>query len=391
MTTHEADGADRLTAALAQGPVRVADAIVAVLADAGVQHVVGIPGGYTGDLFTALHEHPDIRVVQVREESIGSAMAEAHGRLTGKPLVVMGQGEWIVGNAGQGYLEAHLGSAPLVILTEMSENGPLSHHGPYQGGSGDYGSWDARKALEGVCKRVMIPQYPAQAVQQVQLAFKHACTGDPGPVGVIFHGDALRGRVDADSRPKLYATAPYLAPRVSEPDPAAIDRARAALAGAERPVILAGNGVRVGQACEALIELARAIDAPVATSASGKGVIDETDPLAVGVIGTFGHAPANAVVGEADVVLAVGTRLAPIDTGDENTALVDPERQRLLQIDVEPLHAAWTYPVEVAVVADAARALRALALGASPSPKAHAGADRVAEAIETSRRCFPSG
>src|SRR5919106_808415 len=121
--------------------VDVADAIVGVLAEAGIEYVLGIPGGYTGDLFAALHAHDTIRVVQVREESLGSAMAEAYGRLTGRPLVVMGQGEWIAGNAGQGFLEALLGSSPMVILTEMSDGGALSHHAPYQGGTGDYGSW----------------------------------------------------------------------------------------------------------------------------------------------------------------------------------------------------------------------------------------------------------
>src|SRR5205085_3383675 len=124
--------------------------------------------------------------VQVREESIGSYMAEAYGRLTGRPLVVMGQGEWIVGNAGQGYMEALLGSSPLVILTEMSDGGPLSHHAPYQSGTGDYGTWDARTALAGVTKRVMVSYNPAQAVQHTQLALKHAMTGDPGPVAVVF-------------------------------------------------------------------------------------------------------------------------------------------------------------------------------------------------------------
>src|SRR5215203_1588673 len=160
---------------------RVADAIVGVLAEAGVEYVLGMPGGYTGPIFSALHQHPTIRTIQVREESIGSTMAEAHGRLTGRPLVVMGQGEWIVGNAGQGYLEALLGSAPMVILTEMSDGGALSHHAPYQSGTGDYGTWDARTALEGVCKRVMVSHDPAQAVQHVQLALKHALTGEPGP------------------------------------------------------------------------------------------------------------------------------------------------------------------------------------------------------------------
>ena len=115
------------------------------------------------------------------------------GGLTGQPVVVMGQGEWIAGNAGQGFLEALLGSAPVLVLTEMSDGGPLSHHGYYQSGTGDYGSWDAVSALRGVTKRVMVSHDPAQAVQHTQLAIKHALTGEPGPVAVIYHGDALKG------------------------------------------------------------------------------------------------------------------------------------------------------------------------------------------------------
>ena len=91
---------------------RVADAIVAVLAEAGVEYVLGMPGGYTGPIFSGLHGHPTIRTIQVREESIGATMAEAYGRLTGRPLVVMGQGEWIAGNAGQGFLEALWAARP---------------------------------------------------------------------------------------------------------------------------------------------------------------------------------------------------------------------------------------------------------------------------------------
>lgn len=377
-STHEKG---RLAAGLAAGSMDVADAIVAVLAEAGVSHVLGIPGGYTGGLFSALHDDPDIRVVQVREESIGSAMAEAYGRLTGKPLVVMGQGEWIVGNAAQAYLEALLGSAPLVILTEMSEGGPLSHHGPYQGGSGDYGSWDAKTALQGMTKRVMVSHHPAQAVQHVQLAFKHAMSGDPGPVAVVFHGDALQGEVDASSTPTLHATAPYLAPRVTRGDPALVARAAEELAASARPVIVAGNGVRVGQACAELRSLAHTLDLPVVTTAGGKGVFDEADPLALGVMGTFGHAPANAVVSEADLVLAIGTRLAPIDTADENPALLDASRQTIVQIDIEPLHTAWTQPADLGIVADAAHAMRDLVTLAATAGT-HDGARRVARAIE---------
>ena len=152
-----------------QGEERVADAIVRVLDEGGVRFVFGMPGGNTSPIFSALYGHPRIRVVLVREESIGSIAAEAFGRLSGSPAVLMGQGEWIVGNAGQGMLEALLGSAPVLVLTEMSDGDEFSHHGPYQSGTGDYGAWDTKTALEGVTKRVMVSRYPAQAVQHTQL------------------------------------------------------------------------------------------------------------------------------------------------------------------------------------------------------------------------------
>src|SRR3984893_946442 len=225
--------------------IPVTHSIFPALAQAKVEFVLGIPGGYTGPLFSAMHEHPSIRVVQVREESLGSAMAEAYGRLTGRPIVVMGQGEWIAGNAGQGFLEALLGSSPVLIMTEMSDGGALSHHGPYQGGTGDYGAWDARSALQGVTKRVMVSHDPAQAVQHTQLAIKHALVGEPGPVAVIYHGDALKGTVGPDSVPRIYPTSAYLPPRSKAVDVDVLNRAAGALRSAIRPVIIAGNGVRV--------------------------------------------------------------------------------------------------------------------------------------------------
>ncbi len=368
-------------------PLPTVEAIVAALDDARIPYVFGMPGGYTGTIFAALHDHPRIRVVQVREESIGSAMADAFGRLTGQPVVVMGQGEWIAGNAGQGLLESLLGSAPVIVLTEMSDGGPLSHHGYYQSGSGDYGSWDVVSSLRGVTKRVMVSHAPAQAVQHTQLAIKHALTGEPGPVAVVYHGDALQGTVGPDSVPRLYPTQAYLPGRSRAVDAHAVADAARALVASRRPVLVAGNGVRVGQAFEQLAALARALDVPVATTAAGKGVFPEVDASSAGVMGTFGCAVANALVGSADAVVAVGTKLAPIDTGDENTGLIDPARQLLIQIDVEPLNASWTYPVDHALVGEAGYVSAHLADAVVQArsglpPDASAAAERVSEAEE---------
>ena len=331
----------------------VAEAIITALAEGGVRYVLGMPGGLTGPLWRALHGHPIIRAIQVREESIGSLMAEAYGRFTGQPAVVMGQGEWIAGNAGQGYMEAVLGSSPVIILTEMSDGGSLSHHAPYQAGTGDYGTWDVRTTLGGVTKRLMVSHSPAQAVQHTQLALKHALTGQPGPVAVAYHSSALQGRVGPTSLPRIYSTEAYLPVLARSVDEEALEVVAQVLRAAARPVILAGNGVRLAHAQDGLVRLARAVGAPVATTASGKGVFPERDPLAVGVIGPFGWPSANTVVGAADVVLAVGTKLGPSDTVNEHAALLDPTRQTLIQIDVEPLNAAWTFPVDHVLLGDA--------------------------------------
>lgn len=351
-----------------------ADAVIDALVAGGVRFVLGMPGGLTGPLWSALYEHPVIRAIQVREESIGASMAEALGRATGQPAVVMGQGEWIAGNAGQGFLEALLGCSPVLVLTEMSDGGSLSHHAPYQSGTGDYGTWDVVKALGGVTKRVMVSHSPAQAVQHTQLALKHALTGEPGPVAVVYHSTGLRGRVGPDSVPRIYPTEAYLPAPMRSVDEAELAAAAEAIGRAERPVVVAGNGVRLARAQAALARLAALLDAPVATTSSGKGVFPETDPRSAGVIGTFGWPTASAVVGDADLVLAVGTKLGPTDTMDENPGLIDPARQTLIQVDVEPLNAAWTFPVDHVLLGDAGYVMDRL--GAALPERVGAATDR---------------
>jgi acetolactate synthase I/II/III large subunit len=370
-----------------EGETRIGDAVINVLAEAGIEYVVGIPGGHTGILFSALYEHPTIRTVLVREESVGTVMAEAFGRLRGAPIAVMGQGEWIVGNAGQGVIESLLGASPMLILTDMTDAGALSHHGAYQDGSGNYGSWDIRKSLEGVCKRVMVSHYPAQAVQHTQLAVKHALDGEQGPVAVVYHSDSLKGRLHSDSRPTVYPTSGYLVPASSAVDAKQLDEVAELLKGARRPVIIAGNGIRVGQAREQLASFARAWDSPIVTTSSGKGVYPETAEYSGGVLGAFGWPSANSLLADADVVLAVGTKLGPIDTCDESESLFSPERHTLIQIDREQLNMGWTYPVAAAVVGDARIQLPQLETRlATLGSREEAAVDRISAAKE---RFFP--
>jgi acetolactate synthase-1/2/3 large subunit len=355
-----------------------ASALVArVLEEAGIEMVFGISGGHTGRIVAALGKvQNSIRTMLVREESLGGVMAEIYGRLTRRPGVLIGQGPWVLGNGLIGTIEAHLSSSPMLLLTDFSDAPRFTLHAPYQQGTGDWGSWDARRSFSGVTKHVMQAHDPVAAVQATQLALKHAMAGQPGPVAVLYAHDALAGSVAPDSQPMLYPTRHYLPPPPPAPDAARVAAAARALLSAERPVIIAGNGVRIAQAYDPLRRLAEAAGLPVATTAAGKGSFAETHPLALGVFGTFGTAAANACVGESDLVLVVGSKLSPSDTAWENRKLLDPTRQTFVQIDIEPRNASWNYPAEHVLLGDGAAALAAMAGEIGPDAGRRAAAER---------------
>src|SRR5213082_2481139 len=160
-------------------PARVL--VARVLAEAGIEYVFGISGGHTGRIISGLSQvQNQVRMMTVREESLAGVMAEVYGRLTRKPGVMIGQGPWVLGNGLLGTLEAHLSSSPMILLTDFSDAPRFTLHAPYQ---------------EAIA-----------AVQATQLAIKHAMSGQPGPVAVLFGHDALAGNVAPDSQPILYPT-----------------------------------------------------------------------------------------------------------------------------------------------------------------------------------------
>ena len=359
-----------------------ASALVArVLEEAGIEMVFGISGGHTGRIVSGLSKYQNsIRTVLVREESLGGVMAEIYGRLTRRPGVLLGQGPWVLGNGLLGTIEAHLSSSPMLLLTDFSDAPRFTLHAPYQQATGDWGSWDARRAFSGVTKHVMQAHDPIGAVQATQLAIKHALAGQPGPVAVLYAHDSLAGSVGPDSQPVLYPTRHYLPPAPPPAEPARVAAAAKAILAAQKPVLIAGNGVRIARAYDQLGRLVEAVGLPVATTAAGKGCFAETHPLGLGVFGTFGTEAGNACVAEADLVLVVGSKLSPSDTAWENRALLDPTRQTFVQIDIEPRNASWNYPAEHVLIGDAAVVLDQLieAVGSSATGRRQQAERRVA-------------
>jgi len=346
--------------------ITVPHALVRVLEEAGIRFVFGMPGGDTGRIFDALHDSTAIETVLVRHEQVGSIMAEMYGRLTGKPGVVMGQGIFLACNALFGTLEAVKGASPMLLLGDFTDMAPFLHHAPYQAGTGEHGNHDLRNLLASATKYTAAVYEPKQAVQTLQLAIKHATTGTPGPVAIVFGSRSLAGIVKTRRPPRLHATERHLAEGLSRPAGVDVTRVADALLASASPVIIAGNGVHASRAWTELRALAELLGVPVATTATGKSAMAETHALALGVFGNWGQAVANEVVSNADTVLVVGSRLAPTDTCFENPELLDADRQKLVQIDVEPLNVGRHFPVAAAIVADAREALAALAVELTP-------------------------
>ncbi|UCD58502.1 MAG: thiamine pyrophosphate-binding protein, partial [Candidatus Hydrogenedentota bacterium] len=138
------------------------------------------------------------------------------------------------------------------------------------------------------------------------------------------------------------------------------DRVADLLLEAKDPVMITGKGIHTSRTYEEVQKLAELVGMPVATSYMGKSGIAETHDLALGTMGNIGQRVANEKITGADLLLAVGTSLAPENTRMLSPDYINPQRQRIVHIDIEPLNAGWTFPVTLGIASDAKLALRAI-------------------------------
>ncbi len=346
------------------GESTAAERIVDCLIEAGTEHFFGLPGGATMDIYRALHDRQDeIQAIVPRDEQTASCMADMYGKLTGKPGVFAGQGGFTGSTGMFGVIEAFLASSPMVVLTELSDHNEFVMHGPIQSGAGHYGSFDLAGMFKSTTKYTAVAHTAREAVMSTQLAYKHAITGRPGPTACLFRANTLRDPVASNGLPEIHDTKRLLNASKSVPPVDEIDAALDILMAAKAPVIVAGNGVRISRAFDSVAAMADLLGAPVVTTVLGKGAIAETHDMAAGPMGYTGLPLANEIVGMADTILVVGSRLKPQDTCFEHPQMFDPNRQRIVQIDVEARNASWTIPAEVALVGDANETLKLMLSG----------------------------
>ena len=327
--------------------------IVQFLEEAGIDAVFGIPGGGTGQIFDQLvGKEAVIKTFLVRHEQTAAIMADAYGRATGKPAVIMGQGLFMGSNAAFGIMEAMLSSSPMLVMTDTSDGG-VGQHPANQSGAGEYGSIDLHNIFRSMTKYTTLATSPKEAALGAQLAIKHATSGRPGPACLLMRTASIGGEVDLETPPFIHDTAGYLNTSKPQAAPQDIQKAIEILSEAKRPVIVAGNGVHMARAHGVLQQLAERWNAPVATSYKGKSAIAETHPLSVGMVGIYGQEAANRAVGDADAVIVVGAKLSPQDTVRERPTVFNPRGQRIIQIDIDDRNAGWTFPVELGLIGDA--------------------------------------
>jgi len=315
------------------------EALVRALADHGVDTVFGIPGTHNLEIYAHL-DGAGIRHVSPRHEQGAGYAADGYARSTGRVGVAVVTSGPATLNAATAIGQAYSDSVPVLLI---SPGMPLRH--PGRGNGLLHETKDQRAAMDAVAAYSHRVTSVAEVPVAVAQAFATMTSGRPRPVHLELPLDVL---AETD---EVAPVAPVV-PGLLIPGLAGLSTAAAWLDTAERPVVLAGGGAR-GAAGE-LRSLAERLGAPVITTTNGKGVLPEDHPLA---LGAGVHLPSvRALVADADVVLVVGSELAPADLWYGPLPLAG----RLIRVDVDPVQIVTNASPDVALVGGATSALRGL-------------------------------
>lgn len=343
------------------------EAVVKALEALDVRRVYGIVSVHNLPIVDALARSDRITMVEVRHEQAAVHAADGESRATGRLGVALASTGPGTANAMGGLFEAGFASSRVLLLTGQTET---TWYG--KGRATIHEAEEQLTMLRTVCRRAEHVRFHADIARTVLDVARDILAGRPRPGAVEIPIDlqyAKGGPVDVS------VPAP---PPSKQPDPAAVERAVAALAGARRPLVWAGGGVVSAGVASELTAFAERLGAPVLTSTEGRGSIPEDHPLSIGAHSDL--SVMDDVIASADVVLAVGTRFQL--GSNVLRALTIPGT--LIHIDIDPGVIDRFHPVDVALVADAGAALAAL-VAALPEGSADVDPSYVEAAIDARR------
>ena len=316
------------------------EAVIAALRSAGVSHVFGLLGSTTMEVYDALYDCADINYVGVRDERAGVHMADTFGRVSGRPGVFLaGQAGPGAANMVTGLAQAKLAYSPVVAITGLASSSHL--------GRDAFQEIDQQALFAPVTKRTMSVPRADRIVEFIKEAFRIANSGRRGPVVVQIPRDLFAAEIAEQTADAFF---PIEAP-VASIDEASMDSLVEMLEKASAPLIIAGAGVKWGRGSDRLAEAAQTLGIPVAASAGHGDVLPNDHPCYFGQVGPRGNPVASRLARDADLIIALGTRLGfntTFYTNDNLSADAD-----IVQIDVEADAIGRYFPVSRGIVSDA--------------------------------------
>lgn len=316
------------------------EAVVAALRAAGVSHIFGLLGSTTMEVYDALYDCKDIKYVGVRDERAGIHMADAFGRLSGTPGVFLaGQAGPGAANMVTGLAQAKLAYSPVVAITGLAASSHL--------GRDAFQEIDQQALFAPVTKKTITVTRADRIPEYIREAFRIANSGRRGPVVVQIPRDLFAQEIGDDTGGvsfEMHDTS------FSVGD-ATMSRIIKMLEAAERPLIIAGAGIKWGRGSESLAQASEALGVPVVASAGHGDIMPNDHPLYFGQVGPRGNPVASRMARDADLIVALGTRL-----GFNTTFYTYDNLSRsaqIVQVDVEPEALGRYFPIELGVLSDA--------------------------------------
>ena len=354
-----------------------AQILLECLRQEGVSHIFGYPGGAVLPIYDAIFDCHDIKHILVRHEQGAGHMADGFARSTGKVGVCLATSGPGATNLVTGIATAYMDSIPMVAITGQVRTSAL--------GKDAFQEAD----ITGITMPITKHNYLVKHVEDLALAlaeaFHIARTGRPGPVLVDIPLDVSKNQIEFDVKtdyPSLINIPSYrpAGPTGRVPE-LQIRKAAQLIAEAHRPVLYVGGGAVASGAQAEVTALAEKTNILTTTTLLGKGSLDETHPLSMGMLGMHGTAYANHAVNQSDLLIAVGARFDDRVTGNVEKFATGA---KIIHIDIDPAEIGKVIQPDVPIVGDVKAILTELLKHVQPRP-----ADAWNDTILEWKRRFP--
>ena len=333
-------------------------AVVEALRLEGVRYIFGVVGSCYVEVLDALYGSSDIQFLGVRHEQVAAHMADAYARASGQPGVCMATNGPGATNLVTGVASAYMNHAPMIVITGAPMISQMLRD--------SFQELDQLTLFRPVTKAQIQIQRGDRVPELIRHAFRTAMAGKKGPVLIDLPRDMLNETADmAFISPDRYRWAQHDAG-----DAALVQQATAVLDQAAAPVIIAGGGVIWSDAQAEVLAMAEQLNAAVVTSYGRNDAVPHDHPLVIGALGRAGSPEAAEAVRGADVILAVGTRLAHFTTFFDQRYIAP--QAKIIQIEVDERELGRHYPLEVGILGDAKAVVGGILRELGQKPRAEA-------------------